>query len=95
MGESVTLALTLANPTARPQRAIVDFRIGYVKANGSVSHKTFKLKTIELAPGGTVDLRKAVTLADLTTRRHYPGRHPVELLINARPSPIGHFDLRA
>ena len=33
------------------------------------------------------------TLADLTTRKHYPGRHVVEAQVDGRPRPIGAFTL--
>ena len=72
---------------------LVDFQIHFVKANGQARPKVFKLKTVALAPQETVTLGKAVSLADLTTRRHYPGHHAVEVVINGIAQPLGGFEL--
>ena len=92
-GGAVTVAFQLTNTLARPQRLLVDLRVHFVKANGSARPKVFKLKTLELAPGAAVDLSKTVSLADLTTRRHHPGTHVVEALINGQAVDLGAFEL--
>ncbi len=94
LGGSVTLAVELGNPQSTAQRLIVDFCIHFVKASGHARPKVFKLTSLQLAPGERVSLRKSVTLKPLTTRRHYPGRHRVDLLINGRPLPLGAFTLQ-
>jgi hypothetical protein len=53
----------------------------------------FKLANVTLAPRESVALRKTVSLADLTTRRHYPGRHAVALQLNGAAEPLGTFTL--
>lgn len=95
IGEAVTIAFSLRNPTKRRQAVLVDFAIHFVKANGSANPKVFKLKQLELAPGERVAVRKKVTLAELTTRRHYPGEHRIEVLLNGESRPLGSFHLRA
>jgi hypothetical protein len=37
--------------------------------------------------GGTLSFK------DLTTRRHYPGHHRIDLLINGIPHPLAAFDV--
>ena len=91
IGGSVRVEFDVANRGRRPQRAVVDFRIHYVKASGRASPKVFKLKAVELAPGERVSLAKSVSLADMTTRRHHPGRHAVDALVNGRAVPLGTF----
>ncbi|MEX0726805.1 MAG: hypothetical protein WEB58_00180 [Planctomycetaceae bacterium] len=53
----------------------------------------FKLRSFELAAGETVRVEKSISLAEMTTRKHYPGSHVVELIINGAPQPLGRFDL--
>ena len=93
IGERVTLAFEVVNRSATPQRVLVDFQIHYTKANGSTAAKVFKLKTLELQAGETARLQKTVSLAPMSTRTHYPGRHRVEALLNGHAEPLGHFDL--
>ncbi len=93
IGESVTIAFELVNEEKQVQKLLVDFRIHFVKANGTTAPKVFKLKEIELAPGATVRLQKRVSLAEMSTRKHYTGRHIVDMLINGHPHPLGTFAL--
>ena len=95
MGTKVVITCTLRNPTRTTQRVVVDLRVHFVKANGGTTAKVFKLANLELAPRMSVSVRKTVSLADLTTRRHYPGVHRVELQMNGVVSPLGSFALRA
>ncbi len=94
MGERVVITCTLRNPGARAQRVVVDLLVHFVKANGSTSPKVFKLANVDLAAGDAISVRKTISLADLTTRRHYPGRHHVELQMNGAVSKLGQFMLR-
>ena len=94
-GGAVTIAFDVRNAGKRRGRAIVDFRIHFVKASGRAAPKVFKLRAVDLAPGESVRLSKKVSLADLTTRRHHPGRHAVDALLDGKPVPIGSFDLAA
>lgn len=64
-----------------------------MKATGKTLPKVFKLKAVDLEAGATMSCRKTVSLADLTTRQHYPGRHVVDVLVNGRTVPIGAFSV--
>ena len=94
MGGRVTITCTLKNRTRKRQTVIVDLRVHFVKARGGSSAKVFKLATLDLDAGASASLRKTVSLADLTTRAHYPGEHRVELQMNGVVTPLGSFVLR-
>jgi hypothetical protein len=89
--DAVVIVFRLRSSSTHPQRLLVDLRVHYVKANESASPKVFKLKTLDLPPGGTATFKKRLSLADLTTRRHYAGKHRVEALINGAIEPLGQF----
>jgi 3-methyladenine DNA glycosylase AlkC len=93
MGSKVVISCTLANPTRRMQRVVADLRVHFVKSRGVTGAKVFKLAALELAAGASIDLRKAISLADLTTRQHYPGLHRVELQLNGVAQPLIEFTL--
>jgi 3-methyladenine DNA glycosylase AlkC len=95
LGGKVVVAFAARSTARRTERVLVDLRVHFVKANGRTSPKVFKLKAVDLPPAGVVSCRKTVSLADLTTRRHYPGRHIVEALINGRVAPVGAFSVTA
>jgi len=56
--------------------------------------KVFKLREITLAAGASVAVAKAQRLQDFTTRRHYAGRHRLEVQINGRVLAGAEFELR-
>lgn len=93
IGGSVAIGFAVTNATSQPQRLLVDFRVHFIKANGQASPKVFKLKTVELAPRETVRLGKTVSLSEMTTRKHYPGTHRVDVVLNGRTEPLGAFEL--
>lgn len=93
IGGRVDIAFAVHNPLSTPQRVLVDFCVHYVKANGQAKAKVFKLKTVDLAGGETVPLGKRLSLAEMTTRKHYPGQHKVEVLINGQAQPLGAFEV--
>jgi len=93
IGGSVTIGFTLTNTARKAQRVMADLVVHFVKARGT-GRKTFKLKALKLAPGASVSLSKKIALTQLTTRKHYPGRHRVEALLNGGARKLGEFDLR-
>jgi 3-methyladenine DNA glycosylase AlkC len=93
MGAAVTIAFELTNTQTRAQNLLVDLAVHYIKANGQANAKVFKLKTLELAPGQTARFAKKLSLAQMTTRKHYPGLHKVEVMLNGHAHPLGAFEL--
>lgn len=93
LGDAVTISFDLHNTRKRKQNVLVDLQVHFVKARGAPRPKVFKLKSFELAANQTVQLKKKLSLVELTTRRHYPGRHLMEALVNGRPVSVGTFDL--
>ncbi|MEM9564001.1 MAG: DNA alkylation repair protein [Actinomycetota bacterium] len=77
-----------------PAPLIVDYVVGFRKANGSLAPKTFKLKTFELDDGETVTLSKTHRLrGDATTYRLHPGDHDVTVQVNGAAGPSAPFRL--
>lgn len=93
LGGAMKVGFELTNTGSRIQRILVDFQIHFVKADGRTRPKVFKLKSVELAPGETVCMGKTVSLAQMTTRRHYAGTHRVDLLVNGECMPLGSFEV--
>ncbi len=93
IGDTVSLEIDIVNKHKQTQQLLVDLRILFVKANGKTSPKVFKLKTLALAPQKSTTLNKTISFAPMTTRKHYPGEHKIELLLNGQALPVGAFRL--
>lgn len=84
IGGTIAVTAQFSNPGRGPQAALVDMRVHFVKADGDTRPKTFKLGVVSVPGGGTATLRKTISLRQMTTRRHYPGLHRVDFLVNGR-----------
>jgi 3-methyladenine DNA glycosylase AlkC len=93
LGTKVRAEVEVTNATRERARALVDLVVHFVKARGT-SAKTFKLREVDLAPGESATLQRTVSLADLSTRKHYPGEHRVLVQVNGHPHEVGGFTLR-
>lgn len=91
IGERVRIACRLVNGADAPASLNVDLRVHFVKANGSTSPKVFTLGTVAIGAGDAATVAKSVSLAQHSTRTHHPGDHPLELLVNGVPHPLGSF----
>ncbi|WP_285373788.1 DNA alkylation repair protein [Pseudomonas sp. lyk4-TYG-107] len=95
LGEAITLSFTVKSTVAHEQRLVIDYAIDYVKANGGVSGKVFKLKTVEVPGFGEVVVGRRQVIKDFTTRRHFVGRHGVRVLVNGEVLGSGAFEIVA
>ncbi len=93
IGERVEMSIGVTSAASTPLPLLIDLRVHFVKANGRTNAKVFKIGSVDLLPGEHVSFRKVISLAEMTTRRHYPGEHRIELLINGETHPIGAFDV--
>ena len=93
VGDSLTFSVELESASAERQRIVIDYLIHYRKANGGTAPKVFKLRTVELGPGERVSLQKRHSFRPVTTRRHYPGGHAVEVVANGGTLARKEFEL--
>jgi len=71
----------------------LEYKIHYVKATGKVSNKVFKISEKTMKPGEHKVSRKH-SFANLSTRKHYPGHHKIEVIINGAPKAQVGFQLK-
>lgn len=89
IGETLRLSLNVKSLSSRKQDLLIDYAVHYVKANGTAAPKVFKLSSITLPALGTASLQSSLSFRQMSTRKHYPGSHAIELLINGVPYPLG------
>ncbi|MCB9645460.1 MAG: DNA alkylation repair protein [Deltaproteobacteria bacterium] len=94
LGGELGFSFELVGTKARPQRLAVDYAVHFVKANGTTRAKVFKLKQVTLHGATPMRFEGKVSFVPMTTRRHYPGRHRIEILVNGFAFPLGEFELR-
>lgn len=88
-----TLALKLELETEKPQRLVVDYRVGFRRADDRLSWKVFKWKDIATQTNTTLTLHKRHAFKSLSSRQYYPGNHRIECLINGEVVARSEFEL--
>jgi 3-methyladenine DNA glycosylase AlkC len=95
IGKDLEIVCRIVSTSKRRQKLAVDYRVHFVKKNGKASPKVFKWTEKALAAGETLELSTALSLKNMTTRKHYPGNHEIELVINGKSQAGSSFKLLA
>ncbi|ANM05467.1 DNA alkylation repair protein [Rhizobium phaseoli] len=93
-GKGLDFEIRLTNTGDTAQSLMIDYAIHHVKADGSLSPKVFKCKTIMLTPGQSHLIERRHAMRPITTRRYYPGEHRIAVLVNGAESASESFVLR-
>ncbi|MDZ4750959.1 MAG: DNA alkylation repair protein [Flavobacteriales bacterium] len=81
-GEKIELSFSLENRGDRREKYRVEYGVDFMKSDGKQKRKIFKITENQFEPRTIVSFTRKHTLADLTTRKHYSGRHNVVVLVN-------------
>lgn len=79
---------------AQSQQWMVDFVIHHQKANGTLTPKVFKWKSVTVAPKQQVQWQKSHAIKPITTRKYYNGAHRISVVINGKTVASHDFTLQ-
>ncbi|GFZ29499.1 hypothetical protein CSC2_00250 [Clostridium zeae] len=82
IGENSEFTYSISIREGQNAKIRIEYRIYFVKASGKTSSKTFLISDKVVVGGAFVSGTKKHSWSDLTTRRHYPGKHKISLLVN-------------
>jgi len=81
LGDHLSFAFQLDSAQAQ-QKFVLDYEIEFVKSNGSLAAKVFKLKNCELDKNQCLHVEKHHAIKPISTRKYYAGEHKLHILIN-------------
>ncbi|MFW8590966.1 DNA alkylation repair protein [Glaciecola sp. 2405UD65-10] len=82
-GNEQVITLHIKNAISTPQKLLIDYVVHHQKANGTLSPKVFKWKSVVLpVNNGGLTLTKKHSFKTVTTRKYYSGKHKISILIN-------------
>lgn len=93
IGGALEFEATLTSTSDAPQRLMLDYAVGFVKARGERRDKVFKWTKRTLAPGSSVTLTRRQHMRPTSGRKLYPGVHTLALQLNGRRLEALTFDL--
>lgn len=84
LGEKLDFEFEIQSSSNKPQKLIVDYGIDFMKSNGKLKTKIYKLKTLKLLPKEKIKIKKVHSLKKITTMRFYSGKHQLKIQINGK-----------
>lgn len=81
LGQTLHFSFSITSKAVAAQRLRVEYAIDFVKANGTTSRKLFKIAELNMEQA-VKTYERAHPFKDLTTRKHYPGKHRISIVIN-------------
>ncbi len=67
-----------------PLKLRLEYAVYYNKANGKQNRKIFQLSEKIFLPNADISFQKEQRFQDFTTRKHYPGRHKLAIVVNGQ-----------
>lgn len=91
MGEHLEMTFSIRNPSKKKIRFIADYVIYFMKSDGELTPKVFKLKSGLLEPGMEISILKKHAFRPITTRKYYAGEHRVAIKLNGQELNAANF----
>jgi 3-methyladenine DNA glycosylase AlkC len=81
-GDDLIFQFLIINQSKKRIPLIIDARVAYRNAKEGLTSRVFKLSKLVLAPGEQSSLQKKISFKRVTTRKHYSGKHWIEIQVN-------------
>ncbi len=95
IGDSCEIQYILDIRKDEPVHIRIEYGIDFIKANGKTSRKAFLLSDKTVAGGAHLTGTRKHSFSEMTTRRHYPGKHRIVLLVNGQEIAEAVFELQS
>ncbi|MCB9361216.1 MAG: DNA alkylation repair protein [Flavobacteriales bacterium] len=82
IGDDLFFSFEISNQSNQERSIRLEYKIAYVKANGTISKKVFKITEFTLGKKESKFFTRKQRFTDFTTRKHYPGEHEVIIVVN-------------
>ena len=91
IGDEFTFSFDINTKEATKVR--LEYGIDYMKSNGKQNRKIFQISELPLKAGQKKTYSKKHSFEELSTRKHYPGKHAITLIVNGAERGTLSFDL--
>lgn len=93
VGEKAPIQATLTNTGDTAVSVLAEYRVHFLKKNGTRKPSVFRLGKYTLAPGETRVVTKTHPFRVTSTRTYYPGTQALSLVINGHEGELVDFEL--
>ena len=81
IGDNLFFSFALSSQRSTLGLLRIEYAIDYMKSNGSHSRKIFKISEGDVQTKNK-DIQRKQTFKEMSTRRHYPGKHFLAVIVN-------------
>jgi 3-methyladenine DNA glycosylase AlkC len=92
IGNSLEFSFTVSNAGDK-QAVRLEYAVYYRKQNGQLSRKVFKISERAYRSKEKCEVIRKQPFKNITTRKFYPGRHRVAVIVNGKEGKAGEFRL--
>jgi len=82
IGDTLSFSFCLQTDKKRDTKLRIEFGVYYMKGLGKASRKLFKITENTFSKDSEIVFNKKISFKDLTTRKHYSGKHKLSIVIN-------------
>ncbi len=93
IGASATFSFDAVNKESKQVALRIEYAIYYLTSTGKISKKVFQITEKEFRAGEKISFARKQRFTDFTTRKHYPGGHKLEIIVNGVAKAIIGFQL--
>lgn len=93
IGQSAPLQFVVKSNEKKKTLFRIEYAITFLTSTGKSSRKVFKVSEKEFKPLEKIHFLRSHRFQDFTTRKHYPGKHKIEIIVNGKSKKQLAFDL--
>lgn len=93
IGQVGEFSFKVANQEKKKVLLRIEYAITFLTSTGKNSRKVFKVSEKEFLPEEKISFVRKQRFTDFTTRRHFPGKHKLEVIVNGVPKASLSFQL--
>ncbi|MBL0953743.1 MAG: DNA alkylation repair protein [Leptospira sp.] len=93
IGDLLEFHISFFNPSTKNIKIRIEYKIGFLLANGKLGQKVFQLGEKVLKSKEKIEIYKKHSFKPITTRVYYPGKHSVTIVINGNECKTSQFEL--
>lgn len=93
VGENLEFSFSLQNNDEKTQFIRLEYAIYYLRKNGQLSRKVFKISERQLNPSQTIEIHRRQSFKIITTRKFYIGQQKLSIIVNGQEREIDNFEL--
>jgi 3-methyladenine DNA glycosylase AlkC len=93
VGENVEFSFSILNNDEKTQFIRLEYAIYYLRKNGQLSKKVFKISERLLNPSEIIKIRRRQSFKIITTRQFYIGQQKLSIIVNGKEREIDKFEI--